>query len=455
VSTRVFELSIIFATTASLSTGLPANAEDRGMPQPSLASSLPEPLGSFGGLRPYLAPYGVTFQLNYTGDAFGIVSGGLKQGLAYAGLFELIVETDLETALGWKGATFHVGSYAIHGNGPSQNFVGNMMFISDVEALPTVRLDEIWLEQKFLNDRASIRIGQLAADVEFATSPLLDLIVGGTFGWHSAFAANLPSGGPAYPFATPAVRLKYEPTDDIAILAALFNGDPAGPGLDDPELRNRHGLNFRLNDPPFLIAELQWKHGPASALGGTIKLGGWYHFGEFADVRLGQEGLPLGDAESVAQPLQHQGDFGVYGLIDQQLFRKSSKADAGVYTFARVAASPSNRNLVDFYADAGLTFQGMIERRPNDSFGFAAAFAKISGNASFDTTLDDGTLLPTRDYEALLEATYSFEMVPGFTVQPNLQYVIHPGQIVDHTEPQGLRAIPNAFVVGIRTTVKY
>ena len=306
---RVFELLAILATTASLSTGLPANAADWGMPQPSLSSSLPEPLKSFGGLRPYLAPYGVTFQLNYTGDSFGIVSGGLKQGFAYAGLFELIVEANLETALGWKGATFHVGSYEIHGNGPSQNFVGNMMFISDVEGLPTIRLDEIWLQQQFLNDRASIRIGQLAADVEFSNSPLLDLIVRGTFGWHSGFGENLPTGGPAYPFATPGVRLKYEPTDNVAILAALFNGDPAGPGLDDPQLRNRYGLNFRVNDPPFLITELQWKYRLASGLGGTIKLGGWYHFGKFADLRLGLDGPPLTDTASAGQPLQHQGDL--------------------------------------------------------------------------------------------------------------------------------------------------
>ena len=142
-------------------------------------------------------------------------------------------------------------------------------------------------------------------------------------------------------------------------------------------------------------------------------------------------------------------------MIDQQIFRKGSKADAGIYAFARVAASPSNRNLVDFYADAGLNFQGMIEKRPNDSFGIAAAFAKISSHASLDSNLDDGTLVPPRDYEALLQATYSFEIVPGFTVQPNLQYVFHPSQIVDRTEPQGLRAIPNAFVVGLRTTVKY
>jgi porin len=90
-----------------------------------------------------------------------------------------------------------------------------------------------------------------------------------------------------------------------------------------------------------------------------------------------------------------------------------------------------------------------------DSFGLAAAFAKISGHAILDSSLGEGTVLPPRDYEALLEATYGFEIVPGFTVQPILQYVFRPGQIVDRTEPQGLRAIPNAFVVGIRTTVKY
>jgi len=60
------------------------------------------------------------------------------------------VEADLGTALGWKGATFHVGAYQIHGDGPSQHFVGDLSFESDVEALPTTRLDEAWFEQKLL-----------------------------------------------------------------------------------------------------------------------------------------------------------------------------------------------------------------------------------------------------------------------------------------------------------------
>jgi porin len=463
MATRFHQLGTIFAATACLSIGLPAYAEEvGGAPQPSLSSSLPEPFRSFGALRAILAQQGVTFQLNYLGDPEGIVSGGLKQGGAYAGRLEAIVEADLGTALGWKGATFHVGAYQIHGDGPSQHFVGDLSFESDVEALPTTRLDEAWFEQKLLNDRASVRLGQLAADVEFSTSPSLDLIIGGAFGWHPAFAANLPSGGPAYPFATPGVRLKYEPTDNIAILAALFNGDPAGPGPGDPQLRDRYGINFRMNDPPFLITELQLKYGrdaKGEGLGGTIKLGGWRHFGRFADLRFGLDGLPLVDPASAGLPLERQGDFGVYGLIDQQIFRKGADAGPGIYAFARIAMAPSDRNLVDFYADAGLNFQGMIKTRPEDSFGFAGSFAKISGNArgaDLGENLFDGAFAPIRDYEASLEATYSFGIVSGWSVQPNIQYVLHPGgHIADPNDPIGIRAIPNAFVIGMRTSIKY
>jgi len=44
-------------------------------------------------------------------------------------------------------------------------------------------------------------------------------------------------------------------------------------------------------------------------------------------------------------------------LIDQQIFRKGADAGPGIYAFARIAMAPSDRNLVDFYADAGLNFR--------------------------------------------------------------------------------------------------
>ena len=421
-----------------------------------------EPLQSLGGLRPILADEGVSLEMNYLGDTIGVVSGGLKQGAPYAGRFEAVVEADLEKTLALKGMTFHAGAYQIHGNGPSENFIGDFAFESDVEALPTTRLDEVWLEQKLLDDRASLRVGQIAADVEFSTSPSLELIIGGAFGWHPAFSENLPSGGPAYPFATPAVRWKFEPTDHLAFLAAVFNGDPAGPGPGDPQRRNRYGINFRMSDPPFLMSELQFKYGrdaKGDGLGGTIKLGGWRHFGRFDDLRFGLDGLPLADPESLGLPQRHQGDWGVYGLIDQQIFRKGADAGPGVYAFARLALAPPDRNLVDLYFDTGLNFQSMVNERPDDSFGFAYSFAKISGSArgaDLDVNLVEGDFAPVRDYEAAAQATYSLGLFPGFKLQPNIQYVIHPGGHIPFPEElSGRRAIPNALILGLRTNIKF
>src|SRR5215210_5253378 len=112
------------------------------------------------------------------------------------------------------------------------------MTASGIEALPSTRLYELWLEQKFFNDRIAVRAGQLAADTEFLVSQQATLFVNATFGWPAITAANLPSGGPAYPLATPGVRLKVAPTDELSFLAAIFNGDPAGPGPGDPQRNN-------------------------------------------------------------------------------------------------------------------------------------------------------------------------------------------------------------------------
>lgn len=68
---------------------------------------------------------------------------------------------------------------------------------------------------------------------------------------HEAHASrrSLPSGGPSPPLAA---RLRAD------LVGAVFDGDAAGPGPKDPQLRDRYGLNFRVNDPPLLLGEAQF-----------------------------------------------------------------------------------------------------------------------------------------------------------------------------------------------------
>jgi hypothetical protein len=90
------------------------------------------------------------------------------------------------------------------------------------------------------------------------------------------------------------------------------------------EIKDPAGVNFRLKDPPFLIGEAQYKYNQemeSEGLAGTIKIGGWYHFGQFNDYDFGIDGRSLADPLSNGQPLVHLGDFGVYGGIDQMLWR--------------------------------------------------------------------------------------------------------------------------------------
>ena len=249
---------------------------------PSIATSL-GPLGDLWGLGPALEKRGITFSLTYIGETLGNRTGGVKRGSIYEGRLDGQLDVDLEKLVGWSGATFHTNGYQIHGHGLSKFYLDNLMTASGIEALPSTRLYELWLEQKMLNDKVAVRVGQLAADTEFLVSQYATLFVNGTFGWPGGdTGVDLPSGGPAYPLATPAVRLKIAPTDEVSILAALFNGDPAGPARfftnPDPQRRNRNGLDFRTTDPAFLIGEAAWTYNQgkdAAGLPGTIKLGGW------------------------------------------------------------------------------------------------------------------------------------------------------------------------------------
>jgi porin len=250
--------------------------------------------------------------------------------------------------------------------------------------------------------------------------------------------------------------------DSLSILGAVFDGDAAGPGSDDPQQRNRHGTNFRINDPPLLLGQVQysWNNRKGDPrLAGTIKLGGWRHFGGFADERYATDGSSLLDRAGSGTPATLSGDYGVWAVAEQQIHRVPGSDDRGVGLFARVSSSPSDRNLVDLYADGGIEFIGPSDARANDKFGFAIGYAHVSKQAraldlDYRRFLDAAA--PIRSSETLFTAAYQYEVKPGWSVQPNFQYIVHPaGGATNPVGPNPGRALKNAAVMGIRTVVKF
>ncbi len=457
-----------FALASASPTALAQDQEDKeaptGVPENSIARNFPKN-GDPDGQRAALAARGITYGLNYFSEVFGNASGGIRQGARYMGLLEAVLDVDLEKLAGWRGLTFHAHGFQMHGHGISSSHVGLLNPVSGIEATPATRLFELWLEQELIKEKLSVRFGQMRVDNdgEFVNSQTANLLLNASFGWPAFMAVNLPSGGVSYPLAGMGVRVKYQPSEKWTVLAAVFNDDPAGPCADDPQRCNNDGLKFRVQDNPFVIGEVQYRYSDnkdPGQLKGQIKLGTFVDFGRFDHQRFGTDGLSLADPASSGTARRLRGDPGYYAVLDQQLYRSvRSGADAndGIHTFWRIAALPSDRNLVDFTVDGGLRFNGMIPGRPSDEFGFGFSYNRISSAAvglDRDNVLLTGSTNPIRSDEWVAEITYKAEVMKGFYLQPDLQYVWRPGGGAEDPNRPGKR-IEDALVLGLRGTISY
>jgi porin len=401
-------------------------------------------------------PGPVHLTLTYYGDALGDVSGGVQRGWTYEGRLGLIFDADLGALAGWDGASLHASIHQIHGEPPTPGHVGSLAAVSGIEAEPATRLFNLWIEQK-IGQAGALRVGQFTAAQEFFVSPTAALFVNSTFGWPAILAQDLPSGGPAYPLATPGVRFSYHPDARTTLLLAVFNGDPAGPGGGDPQRRDRSGLNsFRVSGPPFLIGEAQVALGPDAANpAATLRLGAWSYTGRVASQRYDADGRSLADPLSSGAPARLSGDAGVYSVFDVTLPPLAGRPAA---VFARVAATASDRNLISTYADAGASLTGVFPQRPKDSLGVAAAVSEISAGArGFDADANrfSPASVPVRDHEIVLEASYQAHVTSLWSLQPDVQYVVHPGGGAGLPNGAAGRRIPDALVVGVRNAVRW
>jgi porin len=410
--------------------------------------------------RDRLAALGYQFNMTYIGEALANLTGGMRTGAIYTGRLDLGATIDLEKVMGWDGATFHANMFQIHGDGLSRSYIGNLMLVSGVEALPATRLYELWIEQKLWGGRVAIRVGQQASDVEFIDSSYDDIFVNSALGWPGITGINLPAGGPSPPLAVPGVRVKAELSDRITAYLALFDGTASALGGEDPQITNPNGVAFRVNDPPWMIGQLKYRFEIGeSRLPATVTGGAWAHLMSFPDQRFDINGLSLADPNSSGNPAMLSGNNGLFIVYEQLLARTKPEADNGVAFFVRASISPSDRNLISAYVDGGLLFAGFSDANPNDRFGVAATYARISDRArALDRDIQSFTGMPSpiRDYEAVFELTYAHEVRSGFVLQPVLQYVMHPGGgTVDPYDPTQTRRIKDAVMVGVRTTITY
>ena len=443
----------------------PLHADPVTLPDPFNLLTQPRLAGELWGYRPKVETNGVVLTAQSISDLLGNTTGGATTGITYSGLLNLGLAVDLQKTVGWEGASFKNTWLWLYGNDLSSKYINNSLTVSGIAGNPAFRCYELWFQQNLFHDAVSLRGGLLGLDAEFMTSDTAGLFVNSTFGAPALFSLNVPNGGPTYPMATPGVRLALQPTSWLTIRSALAQANPF------TQQQNSHGFDWNFGASGGLLslneAAASWNKDPQSkGLPGIAKAGFWLQTGSDPED---SEGSPSDDAFAFGSPEARAFSSGFYGMIDQQLYAVPNTIPAssgknpvdagknptppdtvscpcsgqGLSSFVRVGFSPQQSSPVGFYSDAGLVYTGLVPTRHDDKLGVAFGYAQMGGQYA---SLGSSSGLPCVGYEAVAELSYSMQLTQAIAIQPDMQYILHPG---------GTQQYGNALMVGVRAVVNF
>jgi porin len=159
-------------------------------------------------------------------------------------------------------------------------------------------------------------------------------------------------------------------------------------------------------------------------------------------------------------PLEHQGDYTIYAVMDQMLWSDPDDPDGDrtINFFARAMGTPEeDRNPIDFSMNAGFTFHEPIPHRGDDTCGVGMGYARVSdrlADLDRDTGFYTGSAYPVQSGETFVEATYQYQLTPWCQLQPDFQYVFNPGGGIPNPDSPGQR-VKDEAVIGLRMNVLF
>jgi porin len=411
-------------------------------------------LGDWGGLRSTLSRHGVDFEFLYLASMPWNLSGGIQPGGVYEGGLLMALDLDSKRLLNYEGGTLHAGSLWLHGEDHfSDNHIGDLNKVNLIDFPNAFRLWELWYEQKFLDNRVSLRLGQMVVDRDFIVPEFYNSIASVTFlnqtFFYPTMAFNVwdvPGFPPGHhglastPYGAPGVRLRVDPTDWLYVQAGVYDGlpDTRSPGT-------RVNLNEDEGALIYFEFGIRMNQGTNdTGLPGNLKLGGYYHTDDFVDNYA---------YITTGSPSYHSGNYGAYFLADQVLYREVGKDDPagqGLVGFFRFAVAPPDRNLAQFGVDGGLVYKGLIPKRDYDTFGIAWSYLEMSHDIS-QGQRDVNAFFPgyfpaIADYEAVVEANYRAQLSAWWALEASVQRPMHPG---------GSAAIRDAWVFILMSTLRF
>jgi porin len=369
----------------------------------------------------------------------GNVSGGIHPGHAtYVDDAYFGVKFNLEKLFGWQGGQLGIGGVNRTGTDLTHKYIGSIYSTQQMVGGQRLFLYQLYLRQKLVANQLALKAGRFGASDDFNASPLYG------YSLNNGIDGDIrnvlfDTRFSAYPFATWAAALFYDPTPEFNIKLGLFQVTPRMFENDD------HGVNFSIGarDGYTLIWQFGWSpqffRQPVNATSDTRD-------GKTV-VSFVEKGLPghywLGVTYSGWDfyPRFRGGfddhSYGFYAHADQMVYQEVSGSDEGLVVFVASGYYPQKEiSIVPFQVNVGFNYKGLFPGRDADRTVLHFIYGDISSDYARSVRRPGRGLAES---EKVVEFGHRFQLTRWSYFQPDIQYVIDPG---------GTGDVPDAVVIG-------
>ena len=390
-------------------------------------------VGLFPGLGSDLLGAGIDFH----GIAFDRASTNTSAGVRTHEFNNLVaiaptVDVDLGKLVGIVGGNLHVAITfnTLRANEPNYVTDGGGELVSNLQGTPALSghyayLSEATYEQRLLNERLSVEVGQTSVFRYFFLPNSLDPL--------TAYSTTVIVDGdfPTLPFPTWGGRATYRLTPFWYVQAGAFEDDYLNSTNYQLAFGDRRAAGAQI------LAEVGYRSEFSnSAYPANLEAGVEY------DTRTGYfngKGSPA-PASRFTTAADYPGGavFYVQGL--QTIWRGANKPGGpptNVNVYGNFSVSADKPQPIDLDAIAGVNFTGFIPGRPLDALGLQAHYQRLSTiEAAFETAEHDRFVGrgPSQKRDGFaFEAVASIQVTPAISFRPIAEYFIDPDQIGNPT----------------------
>jgi len=283
---------------------------------------------------------------------------------------------------------------------PSEDYIGDLQVISNIEAGYYSGLFEAYLEHHYA--RHSVMIGLHDLNATFLYTDAALNFVNSSFGIMPSVSCNVSCS--IYPLSALGINYLYT-HDTWALKLAFYDGNPGS------MQHNNMNLNPSLSkqDGIFSIAEFQYNIKGNNDT--QIKGGAYWHSADFT---------------TGVDDFSYKNNYGAYALIAHNIkFHKEWPNKFQL--FIKGGLNTPQRNFISSFIGGGLVINDLLHLFQQDQIGLAIARANISNTIMSNE-------IEFYNNETAYELFYSMEFLNHFKLQPSIQYITHPGGLMTNND---------------------